>query len=101
MTCHRGRPAKLSIVDAQVKLIVGDVAETALWSKLATERIDTIFHLAAQASVPKSVQDPLRDFHTNVLGTVNALEFAQQRPDTRLVFTSTVSVYAPRHDSPG
>lgn len=90
----QGQRANLAALQVQAQLIVGDVAEPALWAALATEPVDAIFHLAAQASVPRSVQDPLRDFRTNVVGTVNALEYARQRPGTRLVFTSTVSVYA-------
>lgn len=91
----QGQRANLAALQVQAQLIIGDVAEPALWAALAAESVDAIFHLAAQASVPRSVQNPLRDFRTNVVGTVNALEFARQRPGTRLVFTSTVSVYTP------
>src|SRR5581483_9600760 len=37
----------------------------------------TIVHLAAIASVPRSVDDPMLDFETNVTGTLHMLESAR------------------------
>jgi UDP-glucose 4-epimerase len=47
-----------------------------------------IFHLAAQASVVASVQDPGRDCEVNVRGTLNVVE-AAGRCGVPVVFTST------------
>jgi UDP-glucose 4-epimerase len=47
-----------------------------------------IFHLAAQASVTRSVADPGRDCEVNVAGTLNVLEGAT-RHGAPIVFTST------------
>jgi UDP-glucose 4-epimerase len=47
-----------------------------------------IFHLAAQASVTRSVADPGHDLEINVRGTLNVLE-AATRHDAPVVFTST------------
>ena len=47
-----------------------------------------IFHLAAQASVTRSVADPTRDGVVNVLGTLNVLE-AATRHRASVIFTST------------
>ena len=51
-------------------------------------RPQAVFHLAAQASVTASVDDPGRDCAVNVLGTLNVAE-AARRHDAPLVFTST------------
>lgn len=48
----------------------------------------TWFHLAAQADVRVSVDDPLADARVNVLGTVSVLE-AARRTDANVVFAST------------
>ena len=48
----------------------------------------TIFHLAAQASVVASLEDPGRDCQVNVRGTLNVLE-AAGRCEAPVVFTST------------
>jgi UDP-glucose 4-epimerase len=47
-----------------------------------------IFHLAAQASVVASVQDPLRDCQVNVAGTLNVVD-AAGKVGAPVVFTST------------
>jgi UDP-glucose 4-epimerase len=47
-----------------------------------------VFHLAAQADVRVSVEDPVLDAEVNVLGTVRVLE-AARRHDAQVVFSST------------
>jgi UDP-glucose 4-epimerase len=51
-------------------------------------RPDTVYHLAAQASVVASVEDPGRDCDVNVRGTLNVLEAAGGL-SAPVVFTST------------
>jgi UDP-glucose 4-epimerase len=57
----------------------------------ATERAgpETVFHLAAQIDVRKSVADPANDSRINVEGTVNVLRAAQAHGVRRFVNTST------------
>ena len=50
---------------------------------------DAVFHLAAQSSVPRSVQDPLRDLAVNVVGTHRVAEAARAADARRLVFVSS------------
>lgn len=49
---------------------------------------DIVCHLAAQASVTVSVQDPILDCTSNVLGTLNVCEAARRR-NAPVVFAST------------
>jgi CDP-paratose 2-epimerase len=60
----------------------------------AVQRAIKIFHLAGQVAVTTSLQDPVHDLETNLLGTVNILE-AVRRSTTRppILFTSTNKVY--------
>jgi UDP-glucose 4-epimerase len=51
-------------------------------------RPEVCFHLAAQASVSRSVADPAFDADVNVLGTIRVLE-AARRHRTQIVFSST------------
>jgi UDP-glucose 4-epimerase len=51
-------------------------------------RPDACFHLAAQADVRVSVEDPVYDADVNVLGTLRVLE-AARRHGTKIVFAST------------
>jgi UDP-glucose 4-epimerase len=52
-------------------------------------RPDTIFHLAAQIDVRKSVADPAFDSRVNVEGTINVLRAAQAAGVRRVVNAST------------
>jgi UDP-glucose 4-epimerase len=66
-----------------------DVAEFAALDAVVQEIAPrAIFHLAAQASVVASVEDPGRDCEVNVKGTLNVVE-AAGRCGASVVFTST------------
>ncbi len=53
-----------------------------------------VIHLAAQASVQSSWDDPTTTFEVNALGTLNLLgAIARSRPTTRVVVVSSAEVY--------
>jgi UDP-glucose 4-epimerase len=54
----------------------------------AEVRPEAVVHLAAQADVGTSVEQPVLDAEVNVLGTLNVLE-AARRHDAQVVFSST------------
>jgi len=64
------------------------VERPALEAALEEVGPQAIYHLAAQASVTASVEDPSRDCAVNVLGTLNVLDVAN-RLGVPVVFTST------------
>ncbi len=66
-----------------------DVRVPELRDLAARRRPEVIFHLAAQASVPLSVHEPLFDARVNVLGTVNVLEVARSAGCERVVFAAS------------
>jgi nucleoside-diphosphate-sugar epimerase len=57
------------------------------------DEFDAIIHLAAQVSVPKSIQDPLRNHAVNVDGTEHILQLAQRKNVKRFIFASSSAVY--------
>ena len=57
------------------------------------DQFDAIIHLAAQVSVPKSIQDPLRNQAVNVDGTEHVLQLAQRNDVKRFIFASSSAVY--------
>lgn len=64
-------------------------------------RPEVLFHLAANAYVPPSVENPRWDFETNLLGTLNVLEACRTLgPPPKVVFTSTAAVYAEGLEQP-
>jgi UDP-glucose 4-epimerase len=54
---------------------------------------DGIFHLAAIASVARSVDDPLATHETNLTGTLNVLLAARECGVRKVVFSSSSAVY--------
>lgn len=54
---------------------------------------DTVVHLAALPSVPRSVADPLTTHHVNATGTLQVLEAARRAGGPLVVAASSSSVY--------
>jgi len=54
----------------------------------------TVFHLAAQSHVGKSRVDPLGTLSVNVMGTANLLEACRRLSIKRVIFPSSMLVYA-------
>jgi UDP-glucose 4-epimerase len=52
-------------------------------------RPSVVYHLAAQASAPLSMRDPLRDLAVNLIGTHRVAEAAREAGAARLVFVSS------------
>jgi len=65
-----GTPDNLIAVKSQVDLVIGDVRDPDCVKRVVgLSRPAYVFHLAANASVPGSVEDPAYDFETNSAGT--------------------------------
>jgi CDP-glucose 4,6-dehydratase len=57
-------------------------------------RPEIVFHLAAQALVSRSYDDPIGTFEVNAFGTMNVLDCLRQRPDVRAaVFVTSDKCY--------
>ncbi|UCC58952.1 MAG: SDR family NAD(P)-dependent oxidoreductase [Candidatus Bathyarchaeum sp.] len=79
------------LMDDGLKFVQGDIRDTTALEK-ATRNSEVIFHLAAQTSVPFSMEDAKEDCEVNVVGTLNVLE-AAKKAGARLVFSSSCAVY--------
>lgn len=75
-----------------------DIRDAALVRQLIAEtRPQIVFHLAAQALVRASYDDPLATYATNVQGTANLLDALRDAPDVKVaVCVTTDKVYANR-----
>ncbi len=75
---------------AGAELVELDIRDAAALAALAGEkRPETVFHLAAQIDVRKSLEDPAFDAEVNVGGTANVLDAARVAGTGRVVFVST------------
>ena len=67
--------------------------ENAVMNSVAQAKPDVIVHLAAQAGVRYSLENPRAYIESNVLGTFNVMEAARVHGVTHLMMASTSSVY--------
>ena len=87
-TGHRSNLAdheKLTIVE-------GDISNSET-VKQCMQGIDWVFHKAAVASVPKTVNDPVGSSAVNYQGTLHLLEAARNNNVKRFVFASSAALY--------
>jgi UDP-glucose 4-epimerase len=75
-----------------VKVYRGDIRDIAELLRGAGD-VDVVFHEAAIASVPLSVEDPMRVHDTNVNATLEVLNFCRRANVRRVVFASSAAVY--------
>ncbi len=75
-----------------IELIEGDIRSYHI-VKQAMIGIDTVFHLGALPSVPRSIADPLTTNEVNVQGTLNILHAAVDEKVKRVIFASSSSIY--------
>ena len=61
---------------------------------VAEAKPDSVYHLAAQASVAQSLRDPAGTIETNVIGTANLLEACRARaPEAIVVAVGSAEIY--------
>ena len=77
-------------VPIQAELVEASIGSPAAAALLVERQFDVIVHCAAQMDVRKSVDDPILDATSNVVGTLNLMEAVRSASRrTRIVFTST------------
>lgn len=95
-----GDAANLAGVD--VELVQGSILDRDLLGALAA-RADSVVHLAARPSVPRSIADPVASHEANATGTLYVLEAARAAGNVPVVLASSSSVYGdtpvlPKHE---
>ena len=83
------------------ELVEGSILDAAVLARLVAEA-DSVVHLAARPSVPRSLADPVASHDVNATGTVRVLE-ACRREAVHVVAASSSSVYGsvaslPKHE---
>jgi len=79
----------------------GDLAEEGFVQHLFVEtKPDVVVHLAAQAGVRYSIENPRAYIESNVIGFFNVLEQVRYHPVTHFLYASSSSVYGNRDKTP-
>ena len=87
--------------DPRFRFVQGDIADSDLVGKLLEEEgVDTVFHLAAESHVDRSIEGPEAFIQTNLVGTYRLLQAARERQkkmkngqDFRFLHVSTDEVF--------
>ncbi|AWT48945.1 NAD-dependent epimerase [Psychrobacter sp. YP14] len=95
---HSSRDSTSSANFEFIKLDIADRA--AMESLFAEHQFDAVCHLAAQAGVRYSIENPHVYVETNVVGFLNILEGCRQHNVDNLCFASSSSVYGLNQSQP-
>lgn len=71
-----------------------------VWDSLEKSKYDCLIHLAAQAGVRYSLENPRAYLDSNVYGFLRVLEFVKKKAITNFLYASSSSVYGKSHVQP-
>jgi nucleoside-diphosphate-sugar epimerase len=83
---------KREYVPPTAHLVESDLATSTCLAE-ALRGVDVVFHTAALARVPRSIEQPLETHAANVTGTLNLLKACVDAGVRRVVYSSSSSVY--------
>ena len=89
---YSGRMSNLAEIAAQIEFHKVDIRDYEAIAAIV-KGADTVFHLAAQPSVPRSIQDPVSAHTANIDGTFNVLLACKDGGVRRYVFAASSSAY--------
>lgn len=76
-------------VNPAATLLKIDLGDESLASLVTSNKIEVVFHLAAQVDVRKSVADPQYDATQNILGSLNLFEACRAAGVSKIIFSSS------------
>lgn len=83
-----------TLTGKSVTFYLGDILDRELLEQIfLTHTIDAVIHFAGLKAVGESVNEPLRYYENNVVGTTVLLEVMQAFDVKRIVFSSSATVY--------
>ena len=87
-----GRRQNLTEVESRIEVCEADIRRFEEIAP-AIQGADTLFHLAAIPSVPRSIREPVPSHEVNVDGTFNVLRAAAEAKVRRVVYSASSSAY--------
>lgn len=87
-----GKVANLAAVQSKIEFVEGDISDPIAVAK-AMQGVEVVFHQAALASVPMSLENPIATNQACVTGTVTVLKAAVDAKVRRLVYAASSSAY--------
>lgn len=88
------QPPPSPLVAGLARFVIGDIRDRDVLRRVfASERIDSVVHIAGVKSVPESLADPNRYFDINTVGTLRILDAMTYAGTRAIVFSSSAAVY--------
>jgi UDP-glucose 4-epimerase len=87
-----GHRKNLAEVQRDIELMEGDIRNLEQ-TQAATRGVEVVYHLAAQGSVPKSVDLPAQANDININGSLNVLMAARDAGVRRIVYSASSAAY--------
>ena len=94
-----GHQENLSHLDGKFEFVQGDVRDPETVAR-AVAGTEVVFHQAALASVPLSIEKPAEVHDVCATGTLNVLDAARQSGVRRVVYAASSSAYGDRPEMP-
>lgn len=91
-----GQRSNLAPIESRVEIITGDLGSATAVDR-AVLGVETIFHLGAVASVPRSIETPLVTHQACATGTLHVLDAARRLGVRRVVYAASSSAYGGVH----
>ncbi|EGK10688.1 UDP-glucose 4-epimerase [Desmospora sp. 8437] len=70
-----------------------DIQDEGIDRVIGEEQPDAVIHQAAQSQVTRSIEDPLGDARTNILGTIRLLESCRRHGVAKIIYASSAAIY--------
>lgn len=80
-------------VNQQAVFYETDICSPDMEEVFQKEYPEAVIHLAAQATVPRSIQDPLFDAQVNIAGTLRILELMHKFGTRKIIYSSSAAIY--------
>jgi UDP-glucose 4-epimerase len=80
-------------VHPDAEFVSGDVRSAVDLAPIFERGVDVVMHIAGQASIRLSFQDPAADLSVNTLGAINVLQQCIAHRVPRLIFASSMTIY--------
>jgi len=87
-----GKIENLAAAIERIDFVEGSITDAKTLDGLI-KGCDVVFHMGANASVPRSSENPAYDFQANMVGTFEVLEAIRRHGAGRLLFASSAAVY--------
>ncbi|MFP5110355.1 NAD-dependent epimerase/dehydratase family protein [Neobacillus sp. C211] len=85
-------------VNNRATFYVANICSPQLEGIFSKENPEYVIHQAAQVDVAKSIQDPVFDAQTNILGTIRLLECCRKFNVRKIVYASSCAAYGETDD---